>query len=172
MKREFKLNFSGILGIFIAGVVVGILGYFSVSVIKNIPTSSPEGIVRDYYLLIARTSYSGSATTLGKEYEDNKLAANEKYKRKIVYLFGEITDFGEIDGIPVLYLDAEMDEGYVACKMQKRVLPILAEMKKEQYRRVVGEVVGTVSDDSNIYLKNCLIHPPREQLNERFIDDE
>ena len=28
MKREFKLNFSGMLGIFVAGVVAGILGYF------------------------------------------------------------------------------------------------------------------------------------------------
>ena len=45
MKREFKLNFSGILGIFVAGVVVGILGYFSVSAIKNISTSSPESIL-------------------------------------------------------------------------------------------------------------------------------
>ena len=82
MKREFKLNFSGILGIFVAGVVAGILGYTSISAIKNIPTSSPEGIFRDFYLLVARTSYLGSASTLGKEYEDNKLAANEKYKRK------------------------------------------------------------------------------------------
>ena len=171
MKREFKLNFSGILGIFVAGVVVGILGYFSVSAIKNISTSSPESILTDYYLM-ARTSYIGSATSLAEEYEDNKLAANEKYKRKIIYLVGEITEFGEIDGIPVVYLDTEMDEGHVACKMQKRVLSILTDMEKGDYVGVAGEIVGKVSADSHVYLKNCLIHPPKEQLTERYIDGE
>ena len=57
MKREFKLDFSGILGIFIAGVVIGILGTVLFSVVKGAPTSHPRSVFRDFYLKMARTSY-------------------------------------------------------------------------------------------------------------------
>ena len=50
MKREFKIDFSGILGIFIAGVVIGILGTVLFSSVKDAPTSNPNSIFRDFYL--------------------------------------------------------------------------------------------------------------------------
>ena len=57
MKREFKLDFSGMLGIFVAGVVIGILGTILFLSVKDAPTSNPHSIFRDFYLLMARTSY-------------------------------------------------------------------------------------------------------------------
>ena len=47
MKREFKLDFSGMLGIFVAGVVFGILGTVLFSAVRDVPTSNPHSIFRD-----------------------------------------------------------------------------------------------------------------------------
>ena len=171
MKREFKLDFSGILGIFIAGVVAGILGYVVFSAVKDAPTSNPHSIFRDFYLKMARTSYLLDVKEFANAYADNELAANRKYKGQIVYISGIVEEFKDESGVPVVYLDI----GYynyeqqdtvksVACRMQKRMLPILAKRGKGDHINIVGEVVGLVSTDSSVHLKNCLAMPRKKEL--------
>ena len=171
MKREFKLDFSGMLGIFIAGVVVGILGYLMFSAVKDAPTANPHSIFRDFYLKVARISYLVDIKEFTKAYADNELAANRKYKGKTVYISGYVEDFKDENGVPVVYLDI----GYynyerqdvvksIACRMQKRMLPILSKRDKGDIVRIVGEVVGLVSSDSSVHLKNCLAVPLKKEL--------
>lgn len=171
MKREFKIDFSGMLGIFIAGVVVGILGYVVFSAVKDAPTSNPHDIFRDFYLKVARISYMVDIKEFAEAYADNELAANGKYKGKTVYISGYVEDFKDENGIPVVYLDIDYYTygrqdavKAIVCRMQKRMLPILAKRKKSDTIRIVGEVVGLVSTDSSIHLKNCLAVPLKKEL--------
>ena len=171
MKREFKLDFSGMLGIFVAGVVIGILGTILFSAVKDVPTSDPHSIFRDFYLLVARISYQVDIEEFAKEYANNELAANQKYKGKTVYISGYVEEFTDENGIPVVHLDIGY-YGYgrsdsvklIACQMQKRMLPILAKREKGERIGIVGEVVGLSSEKAAIYLKNCLSVPTKEEL--------
>ena len=72
MKREFKLDFSGMLGIFVAGVVIGILGTILFLSVKDAPTSNPHSIFRDFYLIVApivREALEAMRQSLGAELE-------------------------------------------------------------------------------------------------------
>ena len=169
MKREFKLDFSGILGIFVAGVVIGILGTILFLSVKDAPTSNPHSIFRDFYLIVARTSYLVDVKEFAEAYADNELAANQKYKGKTVYISGYVEEFTDENGVPVVYLDIGYDRQYdsvkfIACQMQKRMMPILAKRKKGDVIGIVGEVVGLSSANASIYLKECLAVPRKEEL--------
>ena len=121
---------------------------------------------------MARTSYLLDVKEFAKAYADNQLAPNQKYKGKTVYISSYVAEFKDEDGLPVVYLNI----GYynygqqdivksIACQMQKRMLPILAKRKKGDVIRIVGEVVGLVSTDSSIHLRNCLAVPLKKELN-------
>ena len=106
-----------------------------------------------------------------KAYADNELAANRKYKGKTVYISGYVEDFKDENGVPVVYLDIgyynyERQDAVksIACRMQKRMLPILAKRDKGDTIRIVGEVVGLVSSDSSVHLKNCLAVPLKKGI--------
>ena len=107
MKREFKLDFSGMLGIFVAGVVIGILGTILFLSVKDAPTSNPHSIFRDFYLLMARTSYLVDVKEFAKAYADNELAANRKYKGLTVYVSGYVDEFSDESGMPVVHLSVD-----------------------------------------------------------------
>ncbi len=169
MKREFKLDFSGMLGIFVTGVVIGILGTILFLSVKDAPTSNPHSIFRDFYLIVARTSYLVDVKEFAEAYADNELAANQKYKGKTVYISGYVEEFTDENEVPVVHLDI----GYygqpdsvksIACQMQKRMLPILAKRAKGDRISIVGEVVGLSSANASIYLKECLAVPRKEEL--------
>lgn len=163
MNREFKINLFGTLSIFISGIVVGILGYVVFSTIKDATTSGPNSIIRDFYLLMARTSYMMNGQELATAYADNELAANQKYKGKIIYTSGYVDDFKDENGIPVVHLVYNYEQQgtvkSIVCQMQERMLPILAKREKGGSIGIVGEVVGLVSSDSSVHLKNCLTMP-------------
>ena len=164
MKRVFEIGFSRMLSIFAVGTVVGILGCILVYEIKDTPTSNPRSVFRDYFLHMARISYLIDVGVFAQEYTDNKLAANRKYKGETVYIKGFVKEFSDGSGEVVVYLDlgnsGESDAvKSIACQMRKRMLPILINRKKGERIDIVGEVVGLVSADSLIYLKNCLAAP-------------
>ena len=105
MKRTFKIDFSGLLGIFIAGVAVGILGIVLFSALNDVPTSKPHSIFKDFYLLMARATYLLDVKEFAEAYTNNELAANRKYKGKIVYISGYVEEFREENGVPFVHLE-------------------------------------------------------------------
>ena len=169
MKREFKLDFSGMLGIFVAGVVIGVLGTILFLSVKDAPTSNPHSIFRDFYLLMARTSYLVDVKEFAKAYADNELAANRKYKEHTVYVSGYVDEFSDENGVPVVHLSVDYyghpkSVKSITCQMRKRMLPILAKRSKGDRISIVGEVVGLSSANASIYLKDCLALPRKEEL--------
>ena len=151
--------------------MIGILGTVLFSVVKGAPTSHPRSVFRDFYLKMARTSYQLNVMEFANAYTDNELAANRKYKGKIVYIRGIVDEFKDEGGTPVVYknmgnynYEQRDTVKSIACRMQKRMLPILAKRKKGHFIGIVGEVVGLVSADSSIHLKNCLAVPQKEEL--------
>lgn len=96
-----------------------------------------------------------SAIKLSEEYNENQVAADQKYKNKLVEISGVIQSIGtDIGGTPYIVLKGrEFSLFGVQCMFDKSQIDKLAALNKEQsitiICRVSGEIVG------NIILRNC-----------------
>ena len=125
------------------------------------PEPQPEPPKSDFELALEKVVHKVHATTLVQEYTDNKFAADEKYKGKMVMVRGEITQFGETFGKPRVSLKSNVLLKGLTCYVQKNQKPILAQLK-------IGDdvlVIGKVEDISLsiVDIEECLIiRTPKE----------
>ena len=96
------------------------------------------------------------AYELRREYDENEVAADLKYKDKIIYVEGMIDRIGkDIMGKPYIVLD---DGGFwgIQCVFEKKYELDIATLVKGQWVTVRGECRGKVLS-TNILLKDCTL---------------
>ena len=97
-------------------------------------------------------SYTLSADQLYREYESNEVAADKKYKGKIVIVYGEIQDIGkDIMDEPYIVIGGEGFLDGVQCSFTKSQESSVASLSKGQDVKVKGEVSGKMG---NVQIKN------------------
>ena len=98
-------------------------------------------------------SYTLSANKLYKEYEDNEVAADAKYKGEIVLVTGRIQNIGkDIMDEPYIVIGGDGFLNGVQCSFAKSEEPSIARLNKGQNVRVKGQVSGKMG---NVLIDKC-----------------
>ena len=137
-----KMNLNKHISSFIVLVVVGILAVGSTDTdtdTQKIQLQSP--------------SYTLSADQLYNEYNRNEVAADSKYKGKVVIVSGTIQDIGKdiMDDAYIVIGGSGFLDG-VQCMFTKGMQSSVARLSKGQQVRVKGEVVGKMG---NVLVNKC-----------------
>lgn len=100
-------------------------------------------------------AYTVSANALYNEYEDNEVAASDKYDGKVIIVTGTIQDIGKdiVDQAYVILGGTGALNG-VQCMFIESQNTSIANLSKGQHVRVKGEVSGKMG---NIIMRNCAI---------------
>jgi hypothetical protein len=96
---------------------------------------------------------SVQADDLYAEYEENEVAADEKYKGKEIEVSGRIVDIGkDLLGASYITVGGQGMLDGVQCSFSKSAESVLARLKKGQEVKVHGRVEGKMGP---VQLKNC-----------------
>ena len=186
MKKRLRIVGFSVLCIF---ALIGVLALFGVlpqlpveeedqetpfpveetPVVNEIPDAPIEEVVEepnppmetvDIVLLSARAEHNVPAYDLLSEYRKNEFAADAKYKEKIIFTYGKISDMETVSETPVLTI-AEQDHVYnVSCGISMRELPKLENFSRHQRVAVVGVVTGWTGYD--VMLAGCVVADSQE----------
>lgn len=97
-------------------------------------------------------SYTLSANQLYREYENNEVSADAKYKGKIVIVSGKIQDIGkDIMDEPYIVIGGEGFLDGVQCSFAKSQESSIARLSKGQNVKVKGKVSGKMG---NVQIEN------------------
>lgn len=97
--------------------------------------------------------YTISANQLYREYDSNEVAADEKYKGKVVIVSGAIQNIGkDIMGDAYIVIGGGGILDGVQCMFTKGEQSSVSRLSKGQQVRVKGEVAGKMG---NILVKKC-----------------
>lgn len=89
-------------------------------------------------------SYTISANQLFKEYDDNEVAADDKFKQKIILVSGIINDIGkDIMDNPYIVMGGDGVNG-VQSTFNDDQISVISKLSKGQYIFVKGEVTGKI----------------------------
>lgn len=85
-----------------------------------------------------------TANTLAREYEDNEVAADDKYRGKILHVIGVVDSVGktEFTESPYVKLDSGIFLRDITCSFGKDDMPKLASLKKGQEVIITGRCDG------------------------------
>ena len=99
-------------------------------------------------------SYTLSADQLAREYENNEVAADAKYKGKIVIVSGTIQDIGkDVMDEPYIIIGGSGFLDGVQCFFTESEESSVAHLSKGQRVSVKGEVSGKII--GNVLVKKC-----------------
>ena len=102
--------------------------------------------------------YECTTTQLLEDYSRNELAAELKYKGKIVRISGPILDIGRLDnGRPYISLGSEDSSRSVVCSFSNQDTETLSSLSKREMVVVKGRVDTVIRVDTAIgtLLKEC-----------------
>lgn len=101
-------------------------------------------------------SYDLSSYQLYEEYKANEIAADQKYKGKILAVTGEIDSIGK-DITDTIYITLKGDEyfGSVQCLFPKKSENKVAALSKGQYVTVRGKCLGKMMI---VALSGCILY--------------
>ncbi|MHC5038329.1 MAG: OB-fold protein [Planctomycetota bacterium] len=96
-----------------------------------------------------------SAAQLFKDYEENEVAADEKYKGKILQVSGEVSDIGK-DIMDKMYVNLKTENMFmhVQCYFSDKHKDKLKTMKKGQQVTIKGKCDGKLM---GVNLRGCLL---------------
>ncbi len=140
MKQNWLKNIVSLIGITIF-LILAIGSTDESSVEKDVSTQS--------------ASYSISAQQLYAEYKANEVAADQRYKGKILEVYGEIDSIGK-DITDTIYITLKGDKyfGSVQCLFSKDHEHQVANLSKGQFVTVKGKCDGKMM---NILLRGCIL---------------
>lgn len=95
-----------------------------------------------------------TASNLAKEYEDNEIAADQKYKGKIVEITGTIKSIEEMLGSKFVTIEGNQILSDIQCFFDKSKESELATLQKNKSITVRGKVDGK---SINVGVKECEI---------------
>ena len=102
-------------------------------------------------------AYRLSANQLAQEYENNEVAADNKYKGKIVLVSGKIRDITKTFGKPIITIGGTEFLGGldgVRCFFTENDEPSIARLYKGQHVKIKGKVRGKTL---NVRIENCTL---------------
>ena len=101
----------------------------------------------------SNTSVTISASKLYKEYNENEIAADEKYKGKIIEVTGVIRDIGN-DIMDNAYITLVGNEyfGDIQCYFNEK--SVVAKLSKGKRITVIGSCSGLMI---NVQINNCIV---------------
>ena len=130
--------------------------------IRNIPEASTLNDEAKTLLADAKEAFANapkfilSADQLYQEYENNEIAADNKYKGKIVLISGTIQNISKGDwGRPIIEIGSELYSG-VRCHLKMSEEHAVARLSKGQRVSVKGEVKGK-DLPYYVHVKNCTL---------------
>ncbi|MDD2903335.1 MAG: hypothetical protein PHU44_12965 [Syntrophales bacterium] len=98
-------------------------------------------------------SYIISAHELYKHYKNNEVAADEKFKGRVVVVSGRIRNIGkDIMDQPYIVIGGQGFLDGVQCTFTKDQKYLVAQLSKGQYVKVKGEVSGKMG---NVLVNKC-----------------
>jgi hypothetical protein len=107
--------------------------------------------------VVTETSIKINAKDLYKAYENNEIAAGQKYQGKIVEVQGTISTIGkDIMGSPYVGLKTSNVIGLIQCLTADSENSRVAELNKGQSVTVVGKVIGFTF--GMLEIDNCVIN--------------
>tara|TARA_B100000989_G_scaffold222976_1_gene170516 strand:+ start:306 stop:722 length:417 start_codon:yes stop_codon:yes gene_type:complete len=123
-----------------------IIGFGSLDEFEN-PEQSPK-VTSD-----SNPSVTISASKLYKEYNENEIAADEKYKGKIIEITGVIRDIGN-DIMDNAYITLVGNEyfGDIQCYFNEK--SVVAKLSKGKKITVIGSCSGLMI---NVQINNCIV---------------
>ena len=99
-------------------------------------------------------SYKVTAVDLYKEYDANSVAADQKYKDKVLEVSGKICNIGEdITGVPYIVLAGD-EYGMVGVQCCFGDENVVAKLSKDQQVTVSGKCDGIIID---VFLRGCIL---------------
>jgi len=129
---------------------VGLLSLLALLAIGSTDTEQETKAVRNQV-----PAYDVTANALAAEYEANEVAADTKYKGKVVYVYGVIRDIGkDVLGAPYIVIGGEGFLDGVQCTFSESQTSAIAKLWKGQQVRVQGEVSGKMG---NVLVRKCSI---------------
>ena len=135
-------NIKSLLSIFLFIII----GFGSLDEFENLDQSSK--VTSD-----SNTSVTISASKLYKEYNENEIAADEKYKGKIIEVTGVIRDIGN-DIMDNAYITLVGNEyfGDIQCYFNEK--SVVAKLSKGKRITVIGSCSGLMI---NVQINNCIV---------------
>ena len=135
-------NIKSLLSIFLFIII----GFGSLDEFENLD-QSPK-VTSD-----SNPSVTISASKLYKEYNENEIAADEKYKGKIIEVTGVIRDIGN-DIMDNAYITLVGDEyfGDIQCYFNEK--SVVAKLSKGKRVTVIGSCSGLMI---NVQINNCIV---------------
>ncbi len=135
-------NIKSLLSIFLFIII----GFGSLDEFENLD-QSPK-VTSD-----SNPSVTISASKLYKEYNENEIAADEKYKGKIIEVTGVIRDIGN-DIMDNAYITLVGDEyfGDIQCYFNEK--SVVAKLSKGKRITVIGSCSGLMI---NVQINNCIV---------------
>ena len=135
-------NIKSLLSIFLFIII----GFGSLDEFENLD-QSPK-VTSD-----SNPSVTISASKLYKEYNENEIAADEKYKGKIIEVTGVIRDIGN-DIMDNAYITLVGDEyfGDIQCYFNEKL--VVAKLSKGKRITVIGSCSGLMI---NVQINNCIV---------------
>ena len=135
-------NIKSLLSIFLFIII----GFGSLDEFENLD-QSPK-VTSD-----SNPSVTISASKLYKEYNENEIAADEKYKGKIIEVTGVIRDIGN-DIMDSAYITLIGDEyfGDIQCYFNEK--SVVAKLSKGKRITVIGSCSGLMI---NVQINNCIV---------------
>ena len=135
-------NIKSLLSIFLFIII----GFGSLDEFENLD-QSPK-VTSD-----SNPSVKISASKLYKEYNENEIAADEKYKGKIIEVTGVIRDIGN-DIMDNAYITLVGDEyfGDIQCYFNEK--SVVAKLSKGKRVTVIGSCSGLMI---NVQINNCIV---------------
>jgi len=140
MKQNWIKNVVSLIGLTIF-LILAVGSTDESSVEKDVSTQS--------------ASYSISAQQLYADYKANEVAADKRYKGKILEVYGEIDNIGK-DITDTIYITLKGDKyfGSVQCFFSKDHEYQVANLSKGQFVTVKGKCDGKMM---NILLRGCIL---------------
>ena len=135
-------NIKSLLSIFLFIII----GFGSLDELENLD-QSPK-VTSD-----SNPSVTISASKLYKEYNENEIAADEKYKGKIIEVTGVIRDIGN-DIMDNAYITLVGNEyfGDIQCYFNEK--SVVAKLSKGERITVIGSCSGLMI---NVQINNCIV---------------
>ncbi|MBI2623593.1 MAG: hypothetical protein HYW65_03395 [Candidatus Liptonbacteria bacterium] len=151
---KLKFSISGGLKFIIVVVLLGIIGA-TMSVDSVDKTERAEGTPTQQESQPEVSVIKVSAVTLSEEYDANKVAADQKYKGKILEITGVIDSIGKdiLDTPYVTLKGRELSLFGVQCMFSKSQENKLAELVKGRTLTVRGKVSGELI--GNVIVRDC-----------------
>lgn len=152
MKKVLKYILIGFIGLVVLGAIIGSSGSSDKTETKSTGTDTTESTPQ------AQITQKVEMTAFVKEFDENQLAAEEKYKGRLVEFNGYVKNISEdILGSPFLAINPNTDQyyygTYIQCFFKEK--SELTSLKNGQRVTAQGKVDSQTL--GNIVLKECKV---------------